>query len=133
MKAAYIPVGMGGHILASLPMITELVKKGVEVDYYAPKSYQKQIALTGAAWRPFPEVTECYSREYMATEDFLAVIPLVFLGQAKEAVNTIEEQLKKNMPDVILVDQLAIAGRLLAKKYDLPMICLLYTSDAADD
>ena len=29
MKLAYIPVGGGGHILASLPMIAELVKKGV--------------------------------------------------------------------------------------------------------
>ena len=43
MKAAYIPVGSGGHILSSLPMITELVKKGVEVDYYAPESQRAQV------------------------------------------------------------------------------------------
>lgn len=122
MKAAYIPVGMGGHILASLPMITELVKKGVRVDYYAPESYCEQVELTGAVLCPFPEVTECYSRGYLADEDFLAVIPLIFLGQAKEAVGAIEAQMKDNLPDVIIVDQLAIAGRLLAKKYHIPMV-----------
>ena len=84
MKAAYIPVGAGGHILASLPMITELVKKGVEVSYYAPPSFKAQVELTGAKHVPFPEVTERYSGPFMGREDFLAVIPLVFLGQAKE-------------------------------------------------
>lgn len=40
MKLAYIPVGAGGHILASLPMIGEMVKKGVEVNYFAPESFR---------------------------------------------------------------------------------------------
>lgn len=65
MKAAYIPVGSGGHILSSLPMITELVKKGVEVDYYAPESQRAQVEMTGARLRVFPEVQERYSGPYM--------------------------------------------------------------------
>lgn len=133
MKAAYIPVGAGGHILASLPMITELVKKGVQVDYYAPESFRKQVELTGANLMPFPEVTECYSGPYMGKEDFLAVIPLVFLGQAKEALAAMDAQMKDNIPDVIIVDQLALAGRYLAKKYNLPMIMFHSTYTANEN
>ena len=132
MKAAYIPVGAGGHILASLPMISELVKKGVEVDYYAPESKRAQVEKVGAVLKAFPEVTECYSNEYMKTEDFLAVIPLVFLGMAKESIDIIEAQIKESMPDVLIVDQLALAGRLIAAKYHIPMIMFHSTFTAND-
>lgn len=120
MRAAYIPVGSGGHILSSLPMITELVKKGVEVDYYAPASQRANVELTGANLRVFPEVEERYSREYMPREPFLAVIPLVFLGMAKEALPAIMAGLEERRPDVIITDQMALAGRLAAWKLGIP-------------
>ncbi len=127
MKAAYIPVGAGGHIITSLPMVGELVKKGVEVDYYAPESFREQIELTGARHCVFPDVTECYSNPYMAKEEFLAVIPLVFLGQAKEALDTIMKGLKESKPDFIIADALALAGRLAAWKLKLPIVFFFST------
>ncbi len=129
MKIAYIPVGAGGHILSSLPMITELVKKGVEVNYFAPESFRAQVELTGAKLCPFPEVTERYSNPYMGKEEFLAVIPLVFLGQAKEAIDAIMPQLEQDRPDTIISDALAVAGRLAAWKLDLPLL-MMFTSYA---
>ena len=130
MKLAYIPVGAGGHILASMPMITELVKKGVEVNYFAPESFRAQVELTGARLCPFPEVTECYSNPYMGKEEFLAAIPLVFLGQAKEAIDAIMPQLEQDRPDAIITDALAVAGRLAAWKLDLPLL-MMFTSYAS--
>lgn len=129
MKLAYIPVGAGGHILSSLPMIAELVKKGVEINYFAPESFRAQVELTGARLCPFPEVTECYSNPYMGKEDFLAVIPLVFLGQAKEAIDAIMPQLEQDKPDAIISDALAVAGRLAAWKLELPLL-MMFTSYA---
>ena len=129
MKAAYIPVGAGGHILSSLPMITELVKKGVEVNYFAPESFRAQVELTGAKLITFPAPTECYSGPYMGKEEFLACIPLVFLGQAKEAIDAIMAGLEADRPDVIITDELALAGRLAAWKLDLPMV-MMFTSYA---
>ncbi len=132
MKLAYIPVGAGGHILSSLPMVTELVKKGVQINYFAPESFRAQIELTGAKHCLFPEVTECYSNPYMAREDFLAVIPLVFLGQAKEAIDAIMVQLEQDRPDAIITDALAVAGRLAAWKLNLPLVTM-FTSYAPSD
>ena len=129
MKAAYIPVGSGGHILSSLPMITELVKKGVEVDYYAPESQRAQVEITGAKMRVFPEVQERYSGPYMGKEEFLAVIPLVFLGMAKEAIDAIMAGLQENRPDVIIADEMALAGRLAAWKLGIPLV-MMFTSYA---
>lgn len=129
MKAAYIPVGSGGHILSSLPMITELVKKGVEVDYYAPESQRAHVEITGAKMRVFPEVQERYSGPYMGKEEFLAVIPLVFLGMAKEAIDAIMAGLQENRPDVIIADEMALAGRLAAWKLGIPLV-MMFTSYA---
>ena len=132
MKLAYIPVGGGGHILASLPMIAELVKKGVEVSYFAPDSFKAQVEMTGARHCPFPEVTERYAGQYLATEEFLAAIPMVFLGQAKEAIDAIMEQLQADLPDAIITDELALAGRLAAWKLKLPML-MMFTSFAPNE
>lgn len=129
MKAAYIPVGSGGHILSSLALVKALVDQGVEVDYYAPESARTQVEQTGAHFCPFPEVTECHSNPYMAREPFLAVIPLVFLGMAKECISVIMKGLERNKPDVILSDALALAGRLAAWKLQLPLV-MMFTSYA---
>ena len=129
MKAAYIPVGAGGHILASLPMVSELVKKGVDVSYYAPASFRSHVEKTGAKFVAFPEVTEKYSNPFIGNEDFLAVIPLVFLGQAKEAIQDIMTGLEADRPDLIISDALALAGRLAAWKLNLPLV-MVYTTYA---
>ncbi len=130
MKAVYIPVGATGHILASLPMIGELVKKGVEVTYFAPDAFREQVEKSGARFRSFPDVQGGESVD--AGEDFLAGIPLVFLGMAIGVIDTIMEELQKNMPDVIIADELALAGRLAASKLNLPLV-MMYTSYAANE
>ena len=48
MKVAYIPMRAAGHILASLPMVAELVKKGVEVNYFAPEQFRGQVEASGS-------------------------------------------------------------------------------------
>ena len=99
------------------------------ISYYAPLSFKTQVELTGAKHIPFPEVTECYSGPFMGREDFLAVISLVFLGQAKEAIDDIMKGLMADRPDVIISDALALAGRLAAWKMNLPLV-MMFTSYA---
>jgi MGT family glycosyltransferase len=57
------------------------------------------------------------------------VIPLVFLGMAKEAIDAIMEGLTENRPDVIIADEMAVAGRLAAWKLGIPLI-MMFTSYA---
>lgn len=130
MKAAYIPVGAAGHILASLPMIGELVKKGVEVDYFAPAQYKDQVVKSGANFKEMPFVSEGDSID--AGDDFLAGIPLVFLGMAIGVIDSVMKDLEEDTPDVIIADELAIAGRLAASKLNLPLV-MMYTSYAANE
>lgn len=130
MKAVYIPVGAAGHILASLPMIGELVKKGVEVRYFAPIQFKDQVEKSGAIYKEMPIVAA--SGPVDGGGDFLAGIPMVFLGEAAGVIDSIMPELEADRPDVLITDELAVAGRLAAWKLDLPLV-MMYTSYAAND
>ncbi len=126
-KAAYIPVGATGHVFASLPMIGELVHRGVEITYFAPTRYRAQVERTGARFIEIPAVA---ARGPVAGgDDFIAGIPLVFLGEAEGVIHHILPVLEAQPPDVILCDQLALAGRLAAAKLKRPLI-MVFTSYA---
>ncbi|MCF0142525.1 MAG: hypothetical protein HUJ75_04030, partial [Parasporobacterium sp.] len=127
MKAAYVPMGATGHILASLPMIGELVKKGVDVIYFAPEQYKDQVLTAGATYFPTPVVAGGDSVD--ADDDFIAGIPLVFLGEAAGVIDHIIPVLEEQKPDVIISDSLALAGRLASWKLNIPLVNM-YTSFA---
>lgn len=130
MKVAYIPMGAAGHILASLPMVGELVKKGVEVNYFAPEQYKDQVEASGANYLPMPVVAGQDSVD--AGDDFLAGIPMVFLGEALGVIDTILPALEADKPDAIIADAVAVAGRLAAWKLNLPLI-MMFTSYTANE
>lgn len=128
MKAVYIPVGAPGHVLASLPMVGELVSRGVEVAYFSPVSCREQVEKTGAVFYEMPAVA-AKDKSVTAGEDFLAGLPLVFLGEAEGVIDTILPVCEAFSPDLVICDQLAIAGRLVAAKMHLPLV-MVFTSFA---
>ena len=128
MKAVYIPVGAAGHVLASLPMVGELVARGVEMLYFAPEAFRAQVELTSAAFVPMPAVAAKDS-SVDCGQDFIAGLPLVFLGEADGVIDGILPVIEAFAPDVVLADELALAGRLAAAKLRLPLI-MIFTSFA---
>jgi len=129
MKVAYVPMGASGHILASLPMIGEMVKRGVDVTYFAPIMYKERVEATGASYVEVPSVAGSKPRP---TGDFLAAIPLVFLDEAMGIVDQVIAELEQNRPDVIIYDSLAIAGKFASYKLNIPRIAM-FTSFASGE
>lgn len=128
MKAVYIPVGAAGHVLSSLPMVGELVSRGVDVMYFAPESIRAQVEETGAIFFPMPAVA-AKEDSVECGQDFIAGLPLVFLGEADGVIDTILPACEAFRPDVVITDELALAGRLVASKLRLPMV-MVFTSFA---
>lgn len=128
MKAVYIPVGAAGHVLASLPMVGELVSRGVEVLYFAPESIRAQVEQTGARFCPMPAVA-AKDDSVDCGQDFIAGLPLVFLGEADGVIDTILPACEAFAPDVVIADELALAGRLVSARLSLPLI-MVFTSFA---
>ena len=128
MNAVYIPVGAAGHVLASLPMVRELVLRGAKMRYFAPERFRAQVEATGAAFCPVPAVA-AKDKSVDYGQDFIAGLPLVFLGEADGVIPGVMAELERERPDLILCDQLALAGRLAAAKLRLPLV-MVFTSFA---
>lgn len=127
MKAAYIPLGAAGHILASLPMIGALASRGVQVTYFAPEAFRAEVEASGARFVPMPAVAAKGS--VSGGKDFLAGVPLTFLTEAAGVIGAIMPTLERDRPDAIIADQLGLAGRLAASHLALPLV-MAFTSYA---
>lgn len=128
MKAIYIPVGATGHILSSLPMVGELVARGVETIYFAPESCRAQVELSGAHFHPIPAVA-ARGKSVECDQDFIAGLPLVFLGEADGVIGEILPVARAFDPDIVIADELALAGRLVAAALHKPLV-MVFTSFA---
>ncbi|MDE6998346.1 MAG: hypothetical protein K2P04_10805 [Oscillospiraceae bacterium] len=115
-------------MLASLPMVGELVKKDVGVSYFAPEVFRTQVEKTGAKFLPMPQVAAA-GGSVEGGADFIAGIPLVFLGEAAGVIDTVLAGLEVDRPDVIITDALALAGRLAGWKLGIPVV-MMFTSYA---
>ena len=60
MHISYVSVGATGHVLASLPLVTELVKRGIRVTYFTSENFRAMVEASRA---------EAGNRAYDLTED----------------------------------------------------------------
>ena len=133
MHYAMITLGASGHVFSSLPMIAELVKAGNRVTYFAVPRYKEMIEAIGADYK---EVKSALNKNGQADRDIavdmMAELPLRFLSEAAATIESIMEVLRKDKPDCIITDAIAIAGRFAACELNVPMV-MLFTSFASND
>ncbi len=133
MHIAMITVGATGHVYSAYPIIAALVQKGVRVTCFTAAKYRQIIESTRAEFVPVEtNLTNQGEGGKDIEEDMMAELPLRFLSDADAAIRQILPVLEVDKPDVILSDALAIAGRLAAKHFGIPLI-LLHTSYACNE
>ena len=133
MHFAMITLGASGHVFSSLPLIAELVKKGNRVTYFTVPRYKEMVETIGADYK---EVRSALTNNGQADKDIatdmMAELPLRFLSEGAATIESIMEVLRQDKPDAVIVDAIAIAGRLAAAELKVPMI-MLFTSFASND
>ncbi len=133
MHYAMITLGASGHVFSALPMISELVKKGNRVSFFSVPRYKEMIESIGAEYH---EVRSALTNNGQAdrdvANDMMAELPLRFLSEGATTIESIMEVLRQDKPDAVIVDAIAIAGRLAAAELKVPMV-MLFTSFASND
>lgn len=119
MKTVYFSNIGSGHLFSSLPMVEQLVKRGVEVLYFSTEEHRKHIEAAGARY--------CYADMRIDQEVLHKAVTtsgahLVVLAQAEKMIEGAMEVLEQEKPDFIIMDKITLAGRLAAKKLGLPLI-----------
>lgn len=113
-----------GHHNPTLPVVTELVKRGNAVRYYSFEEFREKIEKTGAEFFPcdafLPELTaeEAQGLKRVSTTE----MTVMDLRIAARMDGFLAEQVASFQPDVIFTDSVCFWGKLTARKYKIPMV-----------
>jgi MGT family glycosyltransferase len=119
--SCYAPLG-AGHVNPTLGIVAELVRRGHEVRYWAPRPFAERIAETGAHYEPVTSTWEGLGR---------AAIPQMHGRELVRAMGMLLDETAALVPglataeppDLVLHDgPLAWWGRVLAHRWGVPAV-----------
>ena len=124
-KIAFFCIPAHGHTNPTLEVVKELIRQGHGVRYYSYECMREKIEATGA------EYISCDEYDYeqkltpadgkrIAEDMSFAVEVLVNSTLAMDAA--LLEQIKQWQPDCIVADSMALWGKLIAKKLNIPFV-----------
>lgn len=119
MKAAYFSNVGSGHLFSSLPMVEQLVKRGVEILYFSTEENREHIEAKGAKYCCADMQIE---QEVLHKAVTTSGAHLVVLAQAEKMIKGALSILEQEKPDFIIMDKITLAGRLAAKRLRVPLI-----------
>ncbi|MBE5957101.1 MAG: glucosyltransferase [Lachnospiraceae bacterium] len=124
-KIAFFCIPAHGHINPTLEVVKELIYQGHEVRYYSYECMREKIESTGAEYfscddYDFEQKLTPADGKRIAEDMSFAIEILVSSTLAMDAA--LLEQIKQWKPDCIVADSMALWGKLIAKKLNIPFV-----------
>ncbi|MFB9905603.1 macrolide family glycosyltransferase [Allokutzneria oryzae] len=117
-----------GHINPSVPVVGELVRRDIQVTYYATEQFRDTVERTGAEFRAYPEGTLSSEDIAEATRSGSSVAVVTrALAATDSLVPFLLADLRDKPPAAIAFDSNAIWGYMAAAMLGLPKISLMTT------
>lgn len=123
-KIVYIGIPAHGHTNPTLPVVSELIRRGHTLLYYNAESFRTKIAPTGADFRPYPEPMPTEREISEALHKFINA-SLMFAKMSEPLTPFMLEEIAREQPDLILYDSAAMWGYIAARTHHIPHICSL--------
>lgn len=123
-QIAFLNVPFHGHTIPTLPVVTELVRRGEQVTYYSSAEFRRAIEHTGATFHRFGDVAIF---DGVGQGGGLVRLARILLEVTQEVIPALLPSLRANPPDCIIHDSLCVWGAYLARLLDLPAICFTTT------
>ena len=124
-KIVFFCIPAHGHTNPTLNVVKELINRGHQVWYYSYENFREKIESTGATFIP----CDAYDMEQQLTPKDGARIGKDLAFSTKILVDTtlalddaILEDMKKIKPDCIVADSMAVWGKAIAIKLNIPFI-----------
>ncbi|SDM42501.1 macrolide family glycosyltransferase [Allokutzneria albata] len=117
-----------GHVNPSVPLVRELVDRGVAVTYYSSEEFREVVERTGAEFRPYPAGTVSSRAIAEATTSGGPVrVVATLLPATATLVPFLVEEFRALRPDAVAFDSNALWGYMAAARAKLPKISLMTT------
>ena len=117
--------GAAGHINPTVGLVSELLRRGERVIYYAGEDSRQQFESLGATFRTYSPFFEYQHSAAMAKD--LGTAAFMMIDHAERALTGLVEAMEKDKPDYILYDSCCMFGKYLAQRLGIPGICLVTT------
>lgn len=114
-----------GHLQAVYPVLARLVRAGVRVDWYCTEAYRELVTKTGAHFHPYCVDFSRYPLDRLTADFFSLYRGLLVLN--RRCYLRYRREIRENPPDLILYDSMCSFAKNIAKKLDLPSVCLCTT------
>ncbi len=122
MKAIYYNIFGLGHINPTIPLVTALRAKGVEIIYHSSPERKDLIESSGAHFKNYGR-DNYKASDYNPDKNFvLQTIPAT-VG----LLPFLQEEFERIKPDFILYDSMAIWGYVMGEIYKTPSFCSVVT------
>jgi MGT family glycosyltransferase len=113
------------HLYPTLPVVTELIRRGHRVSYAAAQERSDLLASIGARVLPYessrPNDSDPAYRIYPPGEHMARGLH-DFLTEAELTLPQLEQAILHDPPDLVLFDRLAFQGSILARKLGIPAV-----------
>lgn len=124
MKAVFLNVSAPGHVIPTLGLVGELVRRGEAVTYFEVPPFREELEARGAAFQAYPAIRP-YPGPGGANQYYLAP---VLTWCAREWAPALIERVRAERPDYIVHDSLCLWGRLVARALDVPAVASVATA-----
>lgn len=110
-----------GHINPTLPVVTELIRRGEKVMYYATDPFQAKIEATGATFRSYgPQALFERKLAYGGMLGGMAGL----IEATEEILPMVLPQVRDDRPDYLLLEAHSVPGNLIQQILQLPAMTL---------
>jgi MGT family glycosyltransferase len=118
-RLAFFNLPAYGHVIPTLPVVAELVRRGESVVYYNSAEFRKAIERTGAEFRIYnPPVDENAGQ---SAANFLR-LTAVLLESSLDLLPSLLDDLEKDPVDYVIHDSVCPWGRFAAEVLGLPAV-----------
>ena len=124
MKAVFLNVSAPGHVIPTLGLVGELVRRGESVAYFEVPPFQAEIEARGAVFHAYPPIAP-YPGPGGSNQYYLGP---VLTWCAREWVPALLERVRAERPDYIVHDSLCLWGRILAHALGVPAVASVATA-----
>ncbi|MBJ7472181.1 MAG: hypothetical protein JHD16_12820 [Solirubrobacteraceae bacterium] len=120
IRVSCVSLPVHGHMTPLLPVLAELVQRGVVVDALVSDEFAAPATATGAAITPYPEWLEQHVER--PSDNVFAVAALLATLTADQLLDLTTAYLQRTKPDVVLTDSMAPWGRLAGERLGVPVV-----------
>jgi MGT family glycosyltransferase len=113
-----------GHVNPQLPVVAELVRRGHSLTVFNEASFGPLIRRTGADFVAYPPVLSVADLARVLHDGDLMRWLALILGSSGPLLRGILPELRRNRPDLLLFDGVAVWGEMAATNLRLPSVSI---------